>query len=151
MYIYIYINIHIYYIYHIYTYIYIHIYIYIIYIYIYILFVVSKKIFFVGTILYITSSKCRSRNSEALKKIGLLKNFTKFTGKHLCWNLFLNKVQAWSTATLLKQKLRHRCFMWLFQNGVFRTATSEKQMNYGFIMKMVLLKTLLIIYPKNDK
>ena len=41
----------------------------------------------------------------------LLKNFTKFTGKHLCWNLFLNKVPAWRPATLLKQKLLHMCFL----------------------------------------
>ena len=29
-------------------------------------------------------------------KKGVLKNFKKFTGKHLCWNvLFLIKLQAW--------------------------------------------------------
>ena len=48
--------------------------------------------------------------------------------------------------------------MWLFQilnNTYFvellRTAVSEKQMNYHFNIKLVLLKTLLTIYPKNDK
>ena len=30
-------------------------------------------------------------------------------------------------------------------------AVSEKQMNYRFNMKTVLLKTLLTIYPNNDK
>ena len=61
-------------------------------------------------------------------------------------------------ATLLKQKLQDWCFLWLFQilnNTYFveplRMAVSEKQMNYRFNMKMVLLKTLLTIYPKNDK
>ena len=61
-------------------------------------------------------------------------------------------------ATLLKQKLQDRCFLWLFQilhNIYFvellRTAVSEKQMNYRFNIKMVLLKTFLTIYPKNDK
>ena len=34
---------------------------------------------------------------------------------------------------------------------LLRTAVSEKQMNYRFNIKMVLLKTLLTIYPKNDK
>ena len=34
-------------------------------------------------------------SSEVFFKIALLKNFTKFTGKHLCQNLFLNKVPAW--------------------------------------------------------
>ena len=48
--------------------------------------------------------------------------------------------------------------MWLFQilnNTYFvellRTAVSEKQMNYQFNIKLVLLKILLPIYPKNDK
>ena len=61
-------------------------------------------------------------------------------------------------ATLLKQKLQGWCFLWLFQilnNTYFveflQTAVSEKQMNYRFNIKMVLLKTLLTIYPKNDK
>ena len=34
-------------------------------------------------------------SSKVFFKIALLKNFTKFTGKHLCQNLFLNKVPAW--------------------------------------------------------
>ena len=32
-------------------------------------------------------------------------NFAKFTGKHLCWSLFFNKV-----ADLLKKRLKHRSF-----------------------------------------
>ena len=35
-------------------------------------------------------------------KIGLLKNFAVFKGKHLRWNLFLIKSQAWRPANLLK-------------------------------------------------
>ena len=70
-------------------------------------------------------------------KIGLLKNFTKFTGKHLCRNPFLNKVPAWRSATLLKQKLWHMCFLWIFakflRTGIFvenlQTAASEKTAN----------------------
>ena len=38
---------------------------------------------------------------DVLKK-GVLKNFEKSTGKHLCWSLFLIK--------LLKKRLQHRCF-----------------------------------------
>ena len=37
-----------------------------------------------------------------------LKNFTKFTGKHLCQNLFFNKVAV--PETLLKKRFWHRCF-----------------------------------------
>ena len=34
----------------------------------------------------------RSSRSQMFFKIGVLKNFTLFTGKHLCWSLFCNKV-----------------------------------------------------------
>ena len=43
-------------------------------------------------------------------KIDVLKNFAKFTGKHLCWSLFFNKVADHNHATLLKNRLQHRCF-----------------------------------------
>ena len=36
-------------------------------------------------------------------KVGVLKNFANFTGKHLCWRLFLIKLQAFRPATLLKR------------------------------------------------
>ena len=43
-------------------------------------------------------------------KKGVVRNFTKFTGKHLCQSLFFNKVAGLSPATLLKKRLWHRCF-----------------------------------------
>ena len=41
---------------------------------------------------------------------GVFRNFTKFTEKHLCQSLFFNKVADLKLATLLKNKLWHRCF-----------------------------------------
>ena len=41
---------------------------------------------------------------------GVLRNFTKFTGKHLCQRLFFNKVAGLRPATILKKRLWHRCF-----------------------------------------
>ena len=35
-------------------------------------------------------------------KEAVLKNFARFTEKHLCWSLFLIKLQAFRGATLLK-------------------------------------------------
>ena len=35
---------------------------------------------------------------EVFCKKGILKNFANFTGKHLCWSLFLIKLQAWRLA-----------------------------------------------------
>ena len=48
----------------------------------------------------INSVECRSRTPELLRKKGVLKDFAKFTGKHLCQSLFLNKV-----VTLLKKRV----------------------------------------------
>ena len=39
---------------------------------------------------------------QVLCKKGVLKNFANFTGKHLCWSLFLIKLQVFRPATLLK-------------------------------------------------
>ena len=47
-------------------------------------------------------TKRRSRPEVFCKK-GVLRNFTKFTGKHLCQSLFFNKVAGLRTATLLKK------------------------------------------------
>ena len=62
---------------------------------------------------------------EAAIKKSVLRNFAKFTGKHLCQSLIFNKVAGlrqtleWQrrlsplclrSATLLKKKLWHRCF-----------------------------------------
>ena len=44
----------------------------------------------------------RSSQRRCSVKISVLKNFTNFTGKYLCWNLFLIKLQG--------KRLQHRCF-----------------------------------------
>ena len=49
-----------------------------------------------------TTMTYRNSRPEVLCKKGALKNFAKFTGKHLCQSLFLNKVAGLS---LPKQKI----------------------------------------------
>ena len=49
----------------------------------------------------------RSSRPEMFCKKGVLRNFTKFTGKHLCQSLFFKSLRP---ATLLKKRLWHRCF-----------------------------------------
>ena len=49
----------------------------------------------------------------SLKKV-ILRNFAKFTGKHLYQSLFFNKVARIMPTTLLKKRLRHRCFFVYF-------------------------------------
>ena len=52
----------------------------------------------------------KSSHRRCSVKKGVLRNFTKFTGKHLCQSLFFNKVAGLRPATLLKKRLWHRCF-----------------------------------------
>ena len=51
----------------------------------------------------------RSSHQRCSIKKGALRNFAKFTGKHLCQSLFFNKVVNFKVATLLKKRLWHRC------------------------------------------
>ena len=43
-------------------------------------------------------------------KKGVVRNFTKFTGKYLCKSLLFNKVAGLRPAILLKKRLWHRWF-----------------------------------------
>ena len=56
------------------------------------------------------SIKTRSSLPEVFCKKDVLRNFAKFTRKHLCQSVFFNKVAGLSRATLLKRRLWRRCF-----------------------------------------
>ena len=69
--------------------------------------------------------RSRSSRPEMFCRKGFLRNFAKFTGKHLCLSLFLNKVSGlrpvtllkkrlWPV-TLLKKRLWHMCFPVIFK------------------------------------
>ena len=55
-------------------------------------------------------NKRRSSRLEVFCKTCILRNFAKFTGKHLRQSLFFNKVAGLRSATLFKKRLWHRCF-----------------------------------------
>ena len=52
----------------------------------------------------------RSSHQRCSVRNDVLRNFTKFRGKHLCQSLFFNKVSGLRPATLLKKRLWHRRF-----------------------------------------
>ena len=69
----------------------------------------------------------RSSRPEVFCKKVVLRNFTKWKGKHVCQSLFFNKVAGLRPANLLKKRLWHRCFpvkfCEIFKNTFFyRTA-----------------------------
>ena len=45
----------------------------------------------------------QKQSPEVLYKKSVFKNFANFTGKHLCWSLFLIELQALSAVTSLKR------------------------------------------------
>ena len=47
---------------------------------------------------------------QSFYKIGIFKNFPKFTRKHLCWSLFFNKFAGFQPATLFNKRPQCRCF-----------------------------------------
>ena len=57
---------------------------------------------------YLTAEQ--SSRPEVFCKKGVLRDFAKFTGKHLCQRLFFDKVAGLRSATFLKKRLGHRCF-----------------------------------------
>ena len=59
---------------------------------------------------YFSTYRFRSSRSEVFCKKGVLRNFAKFAGKHLCQSLFFNKVAGLRPATLFKKRLWRRCF-----------------------------------------
>ena len=50
------------------------------------------------------------------KRIGALKNFLDFSGKHFCWSLFLIKLQLFKPVYLLKRDSNTSVFLWTLQN-----------------------------------
>ena len=59
---------------------------------------------------YVSYPISRSSHRRCSIGKGVLRNFTKFTVKHLCQSLFFNKVAGLRSATLLKKSLWHRRF-----------------------------------------
>ena len=56
----------------------------------------------------------RCSHRRCFFKKGVLKNFANFTGKHLWWNLFLIKLQAWRSENLSKRDSSTGVFLWKF-------------------------------------
>ena len=72
---------------------------------------------------------------------GVFRNFAKFTRKHLCQSLFLNKIAGLRPAALLKKRLRHRYFLVNFEKFLrtpFLRNTSERLLLYLTVFPLKL-------------
>ena len=85
------------------------------------------------------TNKIRSSRPKVFCKKGVLKNFAKFTGKHLCQSFFFNKVAALRPAILLKKTLAQMfsCeFCEVYKSTFFhRTLLVAASVKYNFILK----------------
>ena len=82
----------------------------------------------------------RSSRQGVICEKGVLRNFEKFTGKHLCQSLFFNKAAGLRPATLLKKRLWHRCFLVNFSKFL---KTPFSQNTSGRLLLMRIWKTIL--------
>ena len=67
------------------------------------------------------ASKIRSHSFRAPEDVVQRcssRDFSEFTGKHLCQSLFFNKVAGIGPATVLKKRFWHRCFPVNFEKFV---------------------------------
>ena len=92
----------------------------------------------------------RSSHQSCMKKV-FLRNFAKFTGKHLCQSLFF-KVADLRPATLLKKRLWHSCFPVNFAKFLrtsFLQDTPERQLLslivFGVISRSLFLNQNLVL------
>ena len=65
--------------------------------------------------------KFRNSHWTCSVRKGVLRNFAKFTEKHLCEGLIFNKVAGLRRATFLTKRLWHRCFHVNFLRFLLRT------------------------------
>ena len=73
----------------------------------------SSSLYALRELLEKSAALCENNRSSCLEvfcKQHVLRNFAKYTGKHLCQGLFFTKVAALWPATLSKKNLWHRCF-----------------------------------------
>ena len=66
-------------------------------------------------------------------KIGVLKNSAYFTGKYLCWSLFLIKLGAWSPATLSKRYSNAGGFVRNYE--ILKNAFFTEHLRWPFLCK----------------
>ena len=88
------------------------------------IFPVSKRTFTLSCCFKLMSF--RSSRPDVFYEKGFLKNYAKFTRKHLCWSLFLNKVAGLRPAALFKKRL--------WQRSLFFNELTEKERNWNLLL-----------------
>ena len=93
--------------------------------------------YFIWHISYISTDLLnkQKRPFADVLKIGILKKFAIITEKHLCWSLFLIKLQTWRPAALLNRDSSTGISMWILQKFL-RTALFIKHLRWLLLNKL---------------
>ena len=91
---------------------------------------------------------------EVFYKKTVLKSFTIFSGKQLCWSLFLIKLKVFRSATSLKRDSNTGGFLWIlrnFQEHLFRRTSercSDIKRNYWNVLLSIFMFSCANLYYK---
>ena len=88
-----------------------------------------------------SSGKLSNQPPKVFYKKGVLTNFAKFTGNHLCQNLY----QGLRPATLLKNRLRQRCFF-PANFAKFLRGPSLQNTSWWLLLKQPFIKVSVMWY-----
>ena len=94
----------------------------------------------------------KSRHPDVFRKKSVLRNFTNFTGEHLCQGLFFSKVAGLRSAILLKRRPWRRCFPVNFAKFLrtsFLTEHLRRLLMYG--TKCCLQKSETVVQGCSEK
>ena len=90
----------------------------------------------------------KSSRSQMIFKIGLFKYWANFTAKDLCWSLFLIKLQAFRTATILKRDSNTVVFLWNLRNVFYRTPPVAVSVYYDLFDNVICKQKLRSVVQK---
>ena len=91
-------------------------------------FIADSHTCFCAELLWRHELNVRSSHRNSSVKKGVFKNFASFTGRQLCWSLFLIELQTVRPAALLEIDSNTDVFLWNLQDHLvwsLRTPTSE--------------------------
>ena len=91
-------------------------------------FIADSHICFCPELLWRHKLNVRSSHRNSSVKKGVFRNFASFTGRQLCWSLFLIELQTFRPAALLEIDSNTDVFLWNLQDHLIwslRTPASE--------------------------
>ena len=91
--------------------------------------------------MWTAASEAVAQRCSVKKRV--LRNFAKFTGKHLCQSLFFSRVAGQRPVTSLKKRLWHRCFLVNIAKFI-RTPFLKEHLWWMLLLLLVLVRIGLV-------